>query len=169
MRKLFPGDRLIYLDFCDFKINMGLFLIERPYLYGIFDIDKDMYANPPKGWTSADLNASRIAFCDFLLHNFRKFVIYRPARLFPSGVDEYEQVMQNVMVEYMVTSTPFREIVENELSSHANDSKSQRRITNLLGVVGCRLPIFEKYKAGQITEAEYREARKKKHKVVCKR
>jgi hypothetical protein len=149
-----------YMHFWNFRSRYNQMVFERSYLLGIFDREKDKYPNPPANMTSVEMQASRYAFCILLLHQFKIFYLYAPPRLMRGKPDETEKMWEHFLTDLLVRSTGFREIVESGSDFFLDSATYQTRLKVLSGIAGQLQPLFEKLKAGEITEEEYSEMSK---------
>lgn len=153
--RILPDAGFKYGEFCDFRSEIYIFLMKKPFLGGICDMKKDIFAKPPDNMTMSEMNAARSAFCHFLLEGFRPFILYQPPKLIPGTMSDFQITWENNMILWMVKSSPFRTIAEEDLDSYTYNPWYETRMKVILEIVRKILPLFEKYKTGEISETQY--------------
>jgi hypothetical protein len=139
----------------DFLPAIYRMIIEKPYLSAIYDIDKDKFSNPPKGMTPEEFKGSMMAFCYLYLRSFEMVFWDRVFKQTRGKRTEEKRIWENRVIHLMVSSTLFRQIKEKEMDGNRYNPWFRARMKIFLIIAEQLIPLFEKQKAGGITQLEY--------------
>lgn len=111
----------------DFLSDINKLLIEKPYLWAIYDNKRDDFpvTNKTKP-TINELNGQIEAFCYLHLNNFELIFQY------PSKNKEVNESWNNYMVDLIANSTKFRDIIIKETNGKMYDVSYIRKMKELL-------------------------------------